>query len=284
MDRSSLAAARVIDSAGAILATAGFSRWRAGELVEFGIKTTRRHLRYARTTASWGVKMMTQVRRVPLIFSALLGALVISCASPPVYVVAPAPAAAPLDAPAPRGGLQEARAPAEPQAVTPPAPQVIPAPAVPPAQAPVAPPKAAPVAPPGRPGGAPPGTEMVTVPGGNVPLDEWKDGLAQACDKAHAGQSCLKLDINYKDKDGNKLPKKGTYTNCEVESQKPQMGAHKPVDSSVHLEVSCDAPAEQDTSDGSKSTGTGTGTHPDTTSKGTGTGDRSDDTKNHRGK
>ncbi|MGH3672962.1 MAG: hypothetical protein ACRDSH_20415, partial [Pseudonocardiaceae bacterium] len=75
--------------------------------------------------------MMAQVRRVRLIYSALLGALVISCASPPVYVVAPAPAAAPQDAPAPRGGLQggvqEALPPFEPQAVTPPAPQVIPA-------------------------------------------------------------------------------------------------------------------------------------------------------------
>jgi hypothetical protein len=219
--------------------------------------------------------MMAQVRRVPLIYSALLGALVISCASPPVYVVAPAPAPAAQDASAPRGGLQgevqEAPAPLEPQAVTPPAPQAIPAPAVPPAQAPVAPPKAvpAPAAPPGRPGGAPPGTELVTVPGGNVPLDEWKDRLAKACDKAEASQSCLKLDINYKDNDGNKLPRNGTYANCEVESQKPQIGAHKPVGSSVHLEVSCDAPAEQNTSDGSK---------------GADAGHRSDDTKNHRGK
>lgn len=245
--------------------------------------------------------MMTQVRRAPFIFSALLGALVISCASPPVDVVAPAPAAAPApapqDAPPPRGGLQEAQAPEVPRAVTPPAPQAIPAPAAPPAQAPVVPPKVAPApaAPPGRPGGAPPGTEIVTVPGGNVPLDEWKGDLADACNKAHAGQSCLRLDINYRDKHGNKLPKNRTYTNCEVESQKPQMGARKPVHSSVHLEVSCDAPANQDASDRSKDAragdgsttspkGTAPGSHPDTTSKDTGTRDRSDNTKNHQDK
>ncbi len=234
---------------------------------------------------------MAQVRRVPLVYSALLGALVISCASPPVYVIAPAPAAAPApapapqDAPSPHGGLQgevqEAAPPLEPQAVPPPEPQVIPAPqAIP-----------APAAPPGRPGGAPPGTEQVTVPGGKVSLDEWKDRLAEACDKAHAGQSCLKLDINYRDKEGNQLPKKGRYTNCEVESQKPQIGVHKPVGSPVHLEVSCDSADTTskvtDTGDRSANTskGAGTGTSPDTTSKGTGgTGDRSDDTKNHHGK
>jgi hypothetical protein len=122
----------------------------------------------------------------------------------------------------------------------------------------------------------------VTVPGGNVPLDKWKSGLAEACGKAHAGQSCLKLDINYKDTDGNKLPRKGTYTNCDVESQKPQMGARKPVGSSVHLEVSCEAPAKQDTSDRSKDAHSGDSSA--TSPKGTGTGGRSDDTKNPHSK
>jgi hypothetical protein len=115
------------------------------------------------------------------------------------------------------------------------------------------------------------------VPGGKVSLDEWKDRLAEACDKAHAGQSCLKLDINYRDKEGNQLPKKGRYTNCEVESQKPQIGVHKPVGSPVHLEVSCDG---ADTT--SKVTGTGDGGA--TPPKVTDTGDRSADTKNHHGK
>ena len=133
------------------------------------------------------------------------------------------------------------------------------------------------------------------MPGGNVSLDEWKDRLAEACDKVHADQSCLKLDINYKDNnEGNKLPRNGTYTNCEVESQKPKIGARKPVGSSVHLEVSCDPPAKPNTTDGSKitsnsdrsattSVGTDTRERSANTSKGTGTDDRSDDTKN-RGK
>ena len=122
----------------------------------------------------------------------------------------------------------------------------------------------------------------MTVPGGTVPLHEWKSGLAEACDKVHAGQSCLELDINYKDKRDNKLPRKGTYTNCKVESQKPQMGARKPVGSSVHLEVSCDAPAKQDTSDRSKDARVGDGSA--TSPKDAGTSDRSGDTKNHHSK
>jgi hypothetical protein len=245
--------------------------------------------------------MIANVRRVLLIYSALLGALVISCASPPTSVVAPVPAAvpAPQGESAPQGGLQgvqEAPPPVDPQAVTQPAPQAIPLPAVPPAQAPVAAPKAvpAPAIPPGRPGGAPPGTEQVTVPGGNVSLDEWKDRLAAACDEAHAGQNCLKLDINYQDNDGNKLPKKGRYTDCQVDSQKPQIGARKPVGSSVHLEVTCDTPpksntsGESDSGTGDASTNsskdTGSATHSDTSPKHTGTGGHSDHAKNHDGK
>jgi hypothetical protein len=126
-----------------------------------------------------------------------------------------------------------------------------------------------------------------------VSLDEWKDRLAAACDEAHAGQNCLKLDINYQDNDGNKLPKKGRYTDCQVDSQKPQIGARKPVGSSVHLEVSCDTPPKSNTSsesnsgnsDGSTtSKDTGSATHSNTSSKHPGTGGHSDRAKNHDGK
>lgn len=235
--------------------------------------------------------MIANVRRVPLIYSALLGAILISCGSPPIYRDAPAPAAAPAPQgePAPQGGLQgvqEAPPPVDPQAASPPAPQAIPVPAFPPAQAPVAPPRAVPLpaAPPGRPGGAPPGTEQVTVPGGNVSLDEWKDRLAVACEEAHASQNCLKLDINYQDSTGNKLSKNQKYTNCHVDSQKPQIGAHKPVGSLVHLEVSCDTPDEQTTSGESNSGG---GDDSATSSKDTAnphTGEHPNGTKNHRDK
>jgi hypothetical protein len=226
--------------------------------------------------------MMAHVRGAPLIYSVLLGALVISCASPPVYVVAPAPAAAPApapqDAPAPPGGLQGEVQEAQP----PPAPQAIPGPAVPPAQAPVVPPKAAPVpaVPPGRPGGAPPGTELVTVPGGaGTDLDEWLANLSRECGKTNSGPTCLKLDIDYKDLDGNKLHKGGTYTNCVVQSQNPDMNARAPVGSIVHLKVNhCVRPT--DTSGGSN--GGGTGGSAGTTTGGGGTGGSAGTTTNSK--
>lgn len=183
--------------------------------------------------------MLARRPRARLIFSALLGALVISCGGPPIYVVAPP---APVAAPGPQGGLQEA---------------------APPAQAPAPPPKAVPppvaALPPGRPGGAPPGTELVTVPGGQVPLTDWMDLLAEGCKKANYGPRCLKLDISYKDTNGQALPKNGSYENCEVKKQKPNMGDTVPAGSSVRLTVvNCDPPAESKKPAGSSNTDTGT--------------------------
>jgi hypothetical protein len=70
--------------------------------------------------------MFAHARRVSLSCLALLGALVISCSSPPVYVVAPAP-------PQPQGGLQQAPPPPVQQAPD------VPVQAAPPARHPLPP-------------------------------------------------------------------------------------------------------------------------------------------------
>jgi hypothetical protein len=184
-----------------------------------------------------GVGMSAQGRRLPLICSVLLGALVISCGGPPIHVVAPAP----------QGGLQEAAPPA----------QAAPAPPAPEAVAPLAP-RAAPAAPPRRPGGAPPGTERVTLPGGNVTLKKWKEGLDKACAQANYGPGCLKLDISYTDSNGTTLPKDGPHKNCKVDSQDPAMGTSVPTSRSVALDVICDPPSEPKKPSGSSHTGKGT--------------------------
>lgn len=178
--------------------------------------------------------------RAPLIFSALFGALVISCAGPPVYVVGPAPPLAAEHAgeaaPAPRqGGLAEVPEPA--QAIP------VPAPAAPPAQAPApeaipAPvPRAvpAPALPPRRPGGAPPGTELVDLPGSTDPVSvsAWMGLMAANC--GDHGKTCLRVRKNY-------IKKKSCHDNVGmVQSQNPSLNkvSKVPVGSAVTLKISC---------------------------------------------
>jgi hypothetical protein len=178
--------------------------------------------------------------RIPLICSALLGVLVISCGGPPVYVVAPVPAAAPqVSLQQPQGGLQEAAPPAPVQAAPPPlAPEALapPAPRAAPPAAPaeLPPPAVAPPAPPRRPGGAPPGTERVTLPGGQVPLRQWLSGMDSACQGAHYQPGCLNLNKNFNPKKGPHPPDK-----CTVDSQSPDMGKKVTTSTRVTLNIEC---------------------------------------------
>lgn len=188
-----------------------------------------------------GVEMSVRGRCAPLICSALLGALVISCGGPPVIVVpAPPPAAerAPQAEPAPpRGGLAEAPEPA-PEAA--PAPRVAPAPAVPP----------------GRPGGAPPGTGLVELPGGaGSALDTWLSGMHSNCKAANYGSNCLNLHISYS-------PTKGPHKNCTVDTQHPDMDTKVTTSTPVTLQVNCEQPEpnkkKSGGSSGADETGPGT--------------------------
>jgi hypothetical protein len=182
--------------------------------------------------------------RAPLIWSVLCGALVISCGSPPIYVVVPAPPPAAENAakaaPAPeQGGLAEAPEPAQaapepavdappakapaPAAVPAPAPEAVPAPAVPPAQ----------TLPPKRLGGAPPGTELVDLPGGNgISVSEWMDVMADKC--GDHGATCLTVRRNY-------INKKCNDNDGIVQSQNPPLknGAKVPTGSTVTLKIKC---------------------------------------------
>jgi hypothetical protein len=190
--------------------------------------------------------MSARKRHTRQIYSALFGALVISCGGPPVYVVVPAPPPEAVRAPEaapplPQGGLAEA--PPVVDAAPAPAPRIASAPAAPPKQAPAprAAPPPAPEAPPRRVGGAPPGTELVALPGGTVPLQEWKNGLDTACAAAKPKRPprCLKLDIHYTDSNGKTVPEQPDE-NCEVRKQKPDMGVRVPTTEKVILFVRCD--------------------------------------------
>jgi hypothetical protein len=185
--------------------------------------------------------------RAPLIWSVLCGALVISCGSPPVYVVVPAPppaannAAQPAPAPE-QGGLAEAPEPAQaappPALAAPPAPAALPAPELKAVPAPEAPPAQA--LPPARRGGAPPGTELVDLPGGNgISVTEWMDVMAGKC--GDHGATCLTIRRNY-------IKKKSCDDNDGVvRSQNPPLkkGAKVPVGSAVTLKIEC--PSSSDT-------------------------------------
>lgn len=196
------------------------------------------------------VEMSARGARTRLICSALLGTLVISCGGPPVSAVPPAPP------PAAGRAVETTLAPSERElAQTPePAPEAIPAPlpqvAPPPpgaAPAPATPPAQA--VPPARRGGAPPGTALVTLPGGNGSLTEWKSALDDACDKANKPPKCIKLNINYTDSEGEVIDKQPDE-NCTVESQEPGMGAKVPTSERVRLDVICDtSSADEDTKD-----------------------------------
>jgi hypothetical protein len=185
--------------------------------------------------------------RAPLIWSVLCGALVISCGSPPVYVVVPAPppaaenAAQPAPAPE-QGGLAEAPEPAQaappPALAAPPAPAAIPAPEPKAVPAPEAPPAQA--LPPARRGGAPPGTELVDLPGGNgISVTEWMDVMADKC--GDHGATCLTIRRSY-------IKKKSCDDNDGiVQSQNPPLkkGSKVPVGSAVTLKIEC--PSSPDT-------------------------------------
>lgn len=171
--------------------------------------------------------MAAQLRRIPLIGSALLGALVVSCGGPPVYVVAPpAPAAAPAPAPAsaPQGGLQEFPAPvqqappaqAPPIQVAPPAPVVVvPAPAAP-APAPLAPATRPPVPASGRPGGASSLVELSEATADGA-AKTWIKQQTQFCAKAGYSSlepGCVHIQKNYVDKNNDDQPLAGKHKNC----------------------------------------------------------------------
>ncbi len=185
--------------------------------------------------------------RAPLIWSVLCGALVISCGSPPVYVVVPAPPPAAENAaraaPAPQqGGLAEAPEPAQaappPALAAPPAPAAIPAPEPQAVPAPVAPPAQA--LPPARRGSAPPGTELVDLPGGNgISVTEWMSVMADKC--GDHGATCLTIRRSY-------IKKKSCDDNDGiVQNQNPPLkkGAKVPVGSTVTLKIEC--PSSSDT-------------------------------------
>lgn len=154
--------------------------------------------------------------RTPLICSALLGALVISCGGPPVYVVAPAPVppqAAALessDAAAQEGGgLADVapRAPA-PEAAPPPAPRAAPAPAP---QSPPAAEQQAPQPPPAqrRPAGVPVGVRAPDIPDDGNQLDkgQWDLQIADACKRGDRdyGPRCLGVDYRFLDENGKRI-------------------------------------------------------------------------------
>jgi hypothetical protein len=179
--------------------------------------------------------------RAPLIWSVLCGALVISCGSPPVYVVVPAPPPAAENAaraaPAPQqGGLAEAPEPAQaappPALAAPPAPAAIPAPEPQAVPAPVAPPAQA--LPPARRGSAPPGAELVDLPGGKgISVTEWMGVMADKC--GDHGATCLTIRRSY-------IKKKSCDDNDGlVQSQNPPLkkGAKVPVGSTVTLKIEC---------------------------------------------
>lgn len=196
--------------------------------------------------------------RAALICSALFGAVAISCAGPPVYVVAPAPPlaaehAAEAAPASQQGGLAEVAEPAQaapaPVRAAPPAQAAIPAPAPKAVPAPAAPP--APALPPRRRGGAPPGTELVDLPGGNnIKVTKWMGVMAKNC--GDHGATCLAVRKSYvkqescDDSDGI------------VESQNPPLkkGAKVLVGSAVTLKIDC-SQANTDTGNNQSNTDPG---------------------------
>lgn len=191
-------------------------------------------------------EMSARGSRTRLIYSALLGALVISCGSPSVSAVPPAPPPAAARAwetalAPPQGGLAQAPESA-PEVVPVPTPRAAPPPAPRAAPAPVTPPAPPPAVPPSRPGGSPPGTALVTVPGGDdSPLDRWKKNLDDACGKAKPKQprGCLKLDIDYFDSEDKEIPQQPDG-NCRIKRQNPEKGAQVPTSRQIKLDVVCD--------------------------------------------
>jgi len=154
-------------------------------------------------TTGNGVEMSARGLRASLIFSVLVGALVVSCGG------SGSPAASP-----------EAVQEAGPGQATGGAPIAAPAPAVPP----------------GRPGGAPPGAELVDLPGGDgVSLADWLDLADNACAAANLGPRCLNIHIDYSSA-------QGSPEDCTVENVSPEIGTKVTTRTPVTLRVSCNEP------------------------------------------
>lgn len=151
--------------------------------------------------------MFARGPRTPLICSALLGALAISCGGPPADVAASAPVPPQVavlesrDAPEQERGLAEVapRAPA-PRAAPAPAPQSPPAaeqraPEPPPAQR--------------RPAGVPVGVRAPDIPDDGNQLDkgQWDLQIADACKNADRdyGPRCLGVDYRFLDENGRRI-------------------------------------------------------------------------------
>lgn len=147
--------------------------------------------------------MSAQGLRTSLIYSVLVGALVVSCGG------SGSPAASP-----------EAVQEAGPGQETGGAPIAAPAPGVPPR----------------RPGGAPPGAELVDLPGGEgVSLADWLDLVDNACAEANLGPRCLNVNIDYSSE-------KGSPEDCTVENVSPEIGTKVTTRTPVTLQVSCTEP------------------------------------------
>jgi hypothetical protein len=167
----------------------------------------------------------------PLICSALLGALVISCGGPPADVAAPAPVPPQVavlesgDVPAQERGLAEAAplpAPA-PRAALPPAPAGQPPPAAA-LRAPQFPPAQR------RPAGVPVGVRAPDIPNDGDQLDkgQWDLQIADACKRADRdyGPRCLGVDYKFLDENGKRIGDPGPqddeglygglYYSCEI--------------------------------------------------------------------
>ena len=221
--------------------------------------------------------MPAQGRRVPMICSALLGALVISCGGPPVYVLAPAAA------PAPQGGLQQAAPPVPvqaaprqqaPEAVAPPAPRA--APQVPaPGQRPDPGPEQ------GRAGGRPPGIRAPDIPLAPRSLDkqEWFDAIDKFC--GDSGPRCVRVEFIFyqNDQSGKRhqINEPSDYSNCDVTKRRTPPGQYMELGSSFIVEVTC--PPDDSAATGMQPGNNTSGTQPGNNTLGTQPGN-----KNMKGK
>lgn len=177
----------------------------------------------------------TTARRARLICSALFGASVISCGGPPIYVVAPAPAAAP--AVPSKGGLQEALPPAAP----PPQVQVVPlapAPAAPPPPAAAPLPKAPePLPAPGplRPGGA---SRLVDGADAGTVSGWWKE-MQRNCEREIGNAKCVHYTIQYETESGETKSDgpKSKYNDCTINKENVRPKAAATSDEKINSDI-----------------------------------------------
>ncbi len=199
--------------------------------------------------------MSIRGRHAPLICSALLGALVMSCGGSPVSAIPPEPVpqaaqeSAPIQeelAQAPESAQEGARtdsgarsqggAQPESSART---------------QGGARPESGTPLS--GRPGGAPPGVGH-ELPEVEDDLDKertWSNTIAEECDKVHLEPDCLTLDVNVYAEDGQRKKQiknpgpdyrdDNVYDWCEITAINPPTEDNKkiPAYSTVIVEVTC---------------------------------------------